>query len=226
MHFHLPKPLHGWREFAGEVGIIVVGVLIALAGEQIVESINAQKEVREFRQAANSEMRFNLAAYGDRMEQSACTDRRLDQLEAWLAEWNAGRRPVLTDRITRPTYLSARTSVWGSRTADLASQLGLEQRVAYARFYDLVGLFSETVDREREVWIEIQDYSHAQKLDDTQLMKLGGLIDRARQYQYFFRIDQPPFKKTASQLGVRTGDAGDEASWDRSLCRPLRWREG
>jgi len=23
MHFHLPKPLHGWREFAGEVGIIV-----------------------------------------------------------------------------------------------------------------------------------------------------------------------------------------------------------
>ncbi len=26
MHFHLPKPLHGWREFVGEVGIIVVGV--------------------------------------------------------------------------------------------------------------------------------------------------------------------------------------------------------
>jgi hypothetical protein len=31
MHFHLPKPLHGWREFAGEVGIIVIGVLIALS---------------------------------------------------------------------------------------------------------------------------------------------------------------------------------------------------
>ena len=33
MHFHLPKPLHGWREFVGEVGIIVIGVLIA-AGMQ------------------------------------------------------------------------------------------------------------------------------------------------------------------------------------------------
>lgn len=22
MHLHLPKPLHGWREFAGEIGII------------------------------------------------------------------------------------------------------------------------------------------------------------------------------------------------------------
>ena len=26
MHFHLPKPLHGWREFFGEVAIIVLGL--------------------------------------------------------------------------------------------------------------------------------------------------------------------------------------------------------
>ena len=37
MHFHLPKPLHGWRAFAGEVGIIVLGVLIALGADQAVE---------------------------------------------------------------------------------------------------------------------------------------------------------------------------------------------
>ena len=38
MHFHLPKPLHGWREFLGEVGIIVIGVLIALGAEQNARS--------------------------------------------------------------------------------------------------------------------------------------------------------------------------------------------
>ena len=32
MSIHIPKPLHGWREFVGEVGIIVIGVLIALGG--------------------------------------------------------------------------------------------------------------------------------------------------------------------------------------------------
>ncbi len=37
MHFHLPKPLHGCREFTGHVGIIVIGVLIALGAEQVVE---------------------------------------------------------------------------------------------------------------------------------------------------------------------------------------------
>src|SRR4051794_16645332 len=35
MHVHLPEPLHGRREFVGEVGIIVIGVLIALGAEQL-----------------------------------------------------------------------------------------------------------------------------------------------------------------------------------------------
>ena len=38
--FRLPKPLHCWREFAGEVAIIVMGVLIALGAEQVVISFN------------------------------------------------------------------------------------------------------------------------------------------------------------------------------------------
>lgn len=46
-HPHLPKPLHGWREFAGEVGIIVIGVLIALGAEQLVERVHHRSQVRE-----------------------------------------------------------------------------------------------------------------------------------------------------------------------------------
>lgn len=45
MHFHLPKPLHGWREFIGEVGIIVIGVLIALGAEQAVERVHHHAQV-------------------------------------------------------------------------------------------------------------------------------------------------------------------------------------
>ena len=49
MHFHLPRPLHGWREFAGEVGIIVLGVLIALGAEQVLSSIHDRSEARHAR---------------------------------------------------------------------------------------------------------------------------------------------------------------------------------
>jgi hypothetical protein len=62
MHFHLPEPLHGWRAFAGEVGIIVVGVLIALGAEQVVQSFTWHRDVRDFRAAVDTELDFNLAA--------------------------------------------------------------------------------------------------------------------------------------------------------------------
>jgi hypothetical protein len=43
-HLHVPKPLHGWREFVGEVGIIVLGVLIALATQQLVQRFHDREE--------------------------------------------------------------------------------------------------------------------------------------------------------------------------------------
>ena len=45
MHIHLPKPVHGWREFGGEVGIIVLGVLLALAAEALIEHTGWRQKV-------------------------------------------------------------------------------------------------------------------------------------------------------------------------------------
>ena len=97
--------------------------------------------------------------------------------------------------------------------------------MAYARFYDLLQTFNLTVEKERDVWSQIQDYSHAERLSDAELMKLGGLIDRARQWQSFYRTNAVSFRKTAAQLGARKGSTEGD-NWDPSLCKPLRWREG
>jgi len=37
MHIHKPKQLHGFSEFVSEIGVIVIGILIALALEQSLE---------------------------------------------------------------------------------------------------------------------------------------------------------------------------------------------
>jgi hypothetical protein len=47
VHFHLPKPLHGWRALVGEVGIIVIGVLIALGAEQVVKTVRDHEQVQQ-----------------------------------------------------------------------------------------------------------------------------------------------------------------------------------
>jgi hypothetical protein len=36
MEIHKPKPIHNWRELATEVGVVVVGIFIALSAEQLI----------------------------------------------------------------------------------------------------------------------------------------------------------------------------------------------
>jgi hypothetical protein len=62
MHIHLPKPLHGWREVAGEVGIIVIGILIALGAEQAVEAIHHRSQVHEMTAKLHDESLENQGA--------------------------------------------------------------------------------------------------------------------------------------------------------------------
>ncbi len=45
MDIHKPKAVHGWRELLKEIGIIVIGVVIALGAEQAVEALHWMYQV-------------------------------------------------------------------------------------------------------------------------------------------------------------------------------------
>jgi hypothetical protein len=83
VHFHLPKPLHGWRELAQEIAVIVVGVLIALGAEQLVEAWTWREHVHVAERAMRVEL---LADDGPELYQRAamhpCVQRQLDRIRA------------------------------------------------------------------------------------------------------------------------------------------------
>lgn len=93
MHVHLPKPLHGWREFAGEVGVIVLGVLIAIALEQLVEAIHWQAQVRDARGAIAEDMAQTNRAFAFRVAAHDCIAARLTKLNG-IIERSARHQPV------------------------------------------------------------------------------------------------------------------------------------
>jgi len=88
MHVHLPKPMHGWRAFAGEVGIIVLGVLIALAADALIERSNWRQKVR----LADTNMRVEIERNRTNAAQytilQPCADRVLDRMTADLVAGN------------------------------------------------------------------------------------------------------------------------------------------
>jgi hypothetical protein len=115
MHFHLPKPLHGWREFAGEVGIIVIGVLIALSAEQVLQSWHWRGEVRETDSRMTKDMRYDLAVAYERAAIDSCLRPRLSELRDELLK-QGPNWPGSRARFSNDLYKSNFPSVY--RTPD------------------------------------------------------------------------------------------------------------
>jgi hypothetical protein len=135
MHFHLPKPLHGWREFTGEVGIIVIGVLIALIGEATFEQWNWHRKVEAATRAMDEEIKASLLNTLEADRLAKCQDAQWDFIQQKLVEkdWSFTKLPVqwsLTDR----HYFSddAFTSAVASQVSEHLSQKQLQ---AYSGVY-------------------------------------------------------------------------------------------
>jgi hypothetical protein len=220
MHFHLPKPLHGWREFAGEVGIIVVGVLIALAAEQVVETLHWRHEVGLFRNSVDHEIANNLGTYVYRMRENACVDARLHELDLLLASSRAGQPRALTGPIGAPSSLSLETSVWQSRDANIVTHMPMQERLAIGRMYDEFANNEEHRLDERKAWLELGDFDLATKLDHADLMRLQGLINRARYRQAHMTSNAMNYLKRGAAIGVKP-IWNDFPPNDPSICNPI-----
>src|SRR5687767_11864248 len=103
MPLKLPTPLNGWRAFAGEVGVIVLGVLIALGAQQVAQSVNERREASETRTTLTNEVEESLAILMLRRAAQPCIDRRLGELRAIVNQW--GR----TGSFTTPRWVSQAT---------------------------------------------------------------------------------------------------------------------
>jgi hypothetical protein len=131
MDIHRPKPWHGVRELLKEVGIIVVGVLIALGGEQIVQSFDRRIEANEARQMLRSEIASNVGEASVSLAQQPCLNAVFDRFVAWA---NGGPH-VPTDKST-PYFYEPHTSAWEAVKGGAAAYMPLGERFAYTRFYD------------------------------------------------------------------------------------------
>ena len=221
MHFHLPKPMHGWRQFAGEVGVIVLGVLIALAAQQVAQSVQWRGDVDDLRAPIRAEMDRNLFTYPYRAKQKPCINARLDELQRWLEGWRAGRPQRLAGPIGIPVSLVIRTSAWDGRDPATLSHMPVAEKLEYGFLYSEFA--NNEVHRldERAAWIELANFDGATELDHDDMMRLQGLIFRARLRDK--RIDQNAarFIKRAAESGLVPTKERDLPDYENELCRPI-----
>jgi hypothetical protein len=150
-HFHIPKPLHGWREFAGEVGIIVLGVLIALSAEQVVEYFRNVAELHTAENAMRSELRDdNLPQAFIRAAVYPCYSAQINAIEDSVAAADRVKFVALS-KAYNPVFRTWDDQAW---QAALASQVmvhaGSTRMIDWGGAYIPIPILSETARQESD----------------------------------------------------------------------------
>ncbi|HEV8407658.1 MAG TPA: hypothetical protein VGQ34_06945 [Sphingomicrobium sp.] len=159
MHFHLPKPLHGWREFVGEVTIIVLGVLIALGAEQVVQSVEWRHKV----DAAVADMNNELGS-GDGPEAYErtvlhdCVGAQLNSLRTLVEQGDRAKSRKLIDQFWLPNRTWDSLARDAANTADVAAHMPHERMLQYRIAYEMVP------DMQRLSEKELADLGHLRAL--------------------------------------------------------------
>ena len=136
MQFHLPKPIHGWREFAGEVGIIVIGVLIALGAQQVVEAANWRDKVASAKRSIDFEINDQLDYSQEVINFASCTGPFINALE--LAILRHDRAAIAKLHDARPPFEPHpwRSTAWQSAlSTQVADHLGQDELDQYALIF-------------------------------------------------------------------------------------------
>ncbi len=189
MEIHRPGVVRSWRDFLKEVGIIVLGVSIALAGEEMVSNYNWKEEVAVVQDTVDDELADALFAAMERVKIAECQRRTLDRLDQ-LADESQGTLVIRNAPVRR-------VRLWGSAAWDAAVASGAiahmdhDKRNIYANLFSFLSLFRDLNLRQEELWARIDAYRHPRPLTNqsrdrfvenvSELRALTGTMNLAAQ---------------------------------------------
>jgi hypothetical protein len=176
MHIHPPKPLHGWKEFLNEIFVIVIGVLIALGFEQVVEELHWQHKAAEGRERLRLELRAQFSLAAEQAVVTPCILAQLDRLRDHLGPDGVGEPPMPLDHWPdNDAVLRLPTRPWSHNTWDALQQDGTSIHFASDEQRYLGALYSEI---ETETALTAQSGNAAGQLLATSFK--GPLSEQAR----------------------------------------------
>jgi hypothetical protein len=205
MEIHKPKPVHSWRELASEVGVIVIGIVIAISLEQFVEYLHWESEVKMARQAILEEMDANnVNLYGYRIAIQPCVDKQLDQIDAVITAREAGRAPDRLDMLRSNPSSLIRDSEWQSvRASQVLPHFPRAEAALMSRYYAQLPDIHDWMAIEQTTWPELSILQKpAAGPAGSDIGQLQAKLAIARRMEYLVVLNSRRQMRLATQLGV------------------------
>jgi len=192
MHIHKPKLVHGLGEFLKEYGIIVLGVLTALALEQAVESWRSRETLTVLRAALGQELAEDRGRWEWLGKQDSCMEQRALAVIAWTRTGGSG---VAHEELSGLFIPSLHASAWElARSNPAFTHMPIREQMAYSSLYDALANQQHYLFEEQQRWNAV--YA-SPKLSDNPEQRgflardlsaaLGYQKRRQQSYAYIFR---------------------------------------
>jgi hypothetical protein len=225
MHIHKPKAAHSLQEFAVEIGIIVVGILIALSLEQGVEALRSHQEAQETDRALQREVRTDLGEAIQGVIANGCYRARIAELtrkltapgDTWNGEYETpkvdrfGGQPAVAAAILPIAFGTMTHNLWDSPAVTSGlSHLDASRAHRYSDIYRYVaalqGVTEDIMARESE----LQPLAFDQTLDPAARREYLRSLTRLDQDVYYGYNITGFVVERARQNGIEP-DAADVA---------------
>ena len=182
MEIHKPKPVHNWREFLTEIGVVVIGVCIALAAEQTLEWLHWRSQVAEAREIIATELAYSVEGAIIRIRAQPCMERRYDELARILdMAAKSGSLPPVGD-IGLPPRNAWRSGAWDSVVASqTATHFPRQQLADISHTYKALETLEQVYNSETDDWRDLYAIvGPGRRLDPASETELRKALSRAR----------------------------------------------
>ena len=184
------KPPHGWNAVAWELGIVTVGVLIALGAQQVAETLNDRSTARRTRAEVTDELNSDLMSLELRHSAEPCIERRLGDLRKILADWELTGSFETPKWVAQAPVIEIETSRYDS--ASSAGRLALlagEEQYRMGALVNRIRQFNDWQFKERLNWGRLRALQQgAQSLSAMDRSALRTALQDASAIDYEIRV--------------------------------------
>lgn len=203
MKSSLPRPLHGWRAFWGEVGVIVLGILIAMGMQKVAESANDVRLVSNAEENIRAEIADNLGALSKRADTQRCLTTRLDEMAKYLQQVEASPTSPPPTWIGRPQVWNLSSSRWQTATqGGGTSLLSTEEQARYADIYGGFDRIEVAQAIEQDAWTRLRTMEEQQRLSGAATWEMRVALSQARYSNWRIHIAYVQALEGAGKIGI------------------------
>lgn len=220
MDIHEPHAAKTWPEFFIELGTVVIGILIALALEQVVEWAHDRHRASEARETIRAEVALNLSSLDGRASTEPCVSRRLDEAQALILEASAGKPDPGPIWIGHPLLLAMVDTRFRAATeGGEIKLLSPAEQANYAAAYSSFLTFLDAEQREQAAWSDLRALEQQAAMTPVAAWQLQSAIQQARAARWTLEITAFAARQATAALGIKAEDAAKFKL--ASVCVPL-----